>query len=269
MKYKNNPDLIKNYWSKPCLSRQMVGTYPLGNCGLFEIPYRHYFELKHLKKIVNFNKSMNVLELGCGNGRWVISLASLVKQYTGVDFSRVPLDIAEEDVKANGLNNVEFHECSLTEFSCNRSYDVVYFSGVSQYLEDEELKLVLDNLSKCLKAETILVDRSTVNFKKRELLATKDYFSILRTPEELAEIYGIYGFRLQYQKRSYRFLRGYQLFRIGWINRVASILSMYTRPISFYIMICFSFIADVLNPIPFEGGDRSHDFLIFKRDTSL
>jgi hypothetical protein len=39
-----------------------------------------------------------------------------------------------------------------------------------------------------------------------------------------------------------------------------------TQPVSFYAMLCMSFVADVIHPIPFEGGDRSHDFLLFERE---
>ena len=258
-------ETVRQYYDSPEVPRQFVGTHPMGGGGFLELYYRHYFEVQHLKKIVRFNPSLSVLELGCGNGRWVVSLAPLVQNYTAVDFSQRALDIAQEDVEARGITNVEFHKCSVTEFSSDRLYDVIYFSGVSPHLEDDEIKRILDNLSPSCKPNTVIIDRSTVNYQEREINSTKNYYAIYRKPIELDELFRAKGFQLSYQKRSYRFLRAsHQLF-FGPLNRITPFLVLRSRPLSFYVLLGISFVADLLHPIPFEGGNRSHDFFLFKR----
>ena len=246
--------------------RQLVGVYPMGRGGLLEIPYRHYFEVKHLKQKVHFDQTMNVLELGCGNGRWALSLAPIVKHYTGVDFSRSALDIAQEDAQMAGLKNVELREQSILDFQGDRPYDIVYFSGVTQYLQDEEINKVLKNLAPHFKRNTVFIDRSTVNYREREILSTAQYYSIFRTPRELNDIFSAFGFHIIYEKRSYRFLRGGRFVRSRYLLNILPPLAHFTRPVSYYVMLFFSFMADILSPKPFEGGDRSHDFLIFERN---
>lgn len=267
MQQTHSQSIVKTYWNTMGNTpRQLIGVYPMGGGGLLEVPYRHFFEVKHLRQKVCFDETMNVLELGCGNGRWILSLAPLVKSYTGVDFCNVALDIAQEDINKLGLKNVELRDQSIVEFKGELPYDVIYFSGVTQYLQDDELKTVLKNLSQYFKETTVLVDRSTVNYKERENISSTHYISIYRTPKELNAIYSEFGFRLIYEKRSYLFLRGSKIwnsFRL--FQNSFRLLVHITRPISYYVMLLFSFFADTINPKHFEGGDRSHDFLIFKR----
>lgn len=248
--------------------RDLVGVYPMGGGGLLEIPYRHYFEVKHLRNKVLFDKNMNVLELGCGNGRWILSLAPLVKHYTGVDFSNLALEIAEEEIMKNGLKNVSLLEKNIIDFQADRNYDIVYFSGVTQYLQDYEISRILINLEPYLKNDAVLIDRSTINYKTRETLSTPEYFSIFRTPKEINEIYSVIDYHLVYNKRSYRFLRCNRLMQSKYFRLIVSFFMKFTKPITYYGMYLVSFLADTLCPKPFEGGNRSHDFLIFKKSNN-
>lgn len=231
--------------SKEDLPDDLVGMIPIGEGGLSEVEYRHYFELKHLKKIVKFTHDMNVLELGCGNGRWIRSLAHYVNHYTGVDFSKKALNIARK--KTMWIGNVSLYNQSIVNFWCRRTrmlYDVVYFGGVSQYIEDDEMHTILDNLKSCVKPTTVIVDRSTVNLEKRGVIKTDEYHSIYRTSQELKDIYEKHGYGCIYQKQSYRYLRG--------------------KPISLnnYIMLLQSYILDLSSPVK---KDWSHDFFVFMR----
>lgn len=258
----NFADLDGRYQNTPA---QLVGMYPLGGGGLVEAPYRHYFELQHLSKIVRFHHAMNVLELGSGNGRWAVSLAPLVSDYTGVDLTPRAIEIAQGVVSGRMIKNVTFHEMSILDFKGDRPYDVIYFSSVSQYLEDDQIHQVLNNLSSWVTPSTIIVDRSTVKYRQREILERPGYYSILRTPDELDKIFKEHGFALSYYKRSYRFLRGAQFLIHPPLNRILPAIVKWTQPVSLYLMLALSWIADIINPIPFKEDDWSHDFLLFKQ----
>ena len=245
---------------------ELVGCYPMGGGGLLEAPYRHFWELKHLRKKVAFSKQMNVLEVGCGNGRWALSLAPLVNHYTGVDFGGVGLAIAESRLKERHISNVTLSNSSILDFASSDVFEVVYFSGVTQYLEDDEIRLALHKLKSNVNADTILIDRSTVNYRAREISTHGNYMSIYRTPEEISQIFQEAGYIEFYQRRSYRFLRGGQCLTSGRKASPIRMLSILTAPASHYGLLAWSWLADLVNPIPFEGGDRSHDFLLFRRN---
>ena len=245
-----------------------------------ETDYRTYFEAKHLKKIVPFDRNMSLLELGSGNGRWAPILAPLVAQYEGVDFSEILLRKAKRTAEENGLKNVHFHQCSVTEFSSDKQYDVIYFSSVIQYLSDDDVKKTLANLAPCIKPTTVIVECSTLRHKKREVRKREvqnkgTYFSIYRTPEEIIDIFAASGFRLYYQKRTYRFLRGARslnrfFFRGPFVPLRIALAAFIraTRPFSLYSMLWFSVVADIVWPSPWNEGDGSFDYFLFKLDES-
>jgi SAM-dependent methyltransferase len=241
----------------------LIGVHGMGGGGLIEVWYRHYFEFRHLKKICCFRKDMQVLELGCGNGRWALSIAPLVRNYVGVDFSTTALQVAQEQVKKNKLRNVSLVEKNIGEFMSPDTFDVIYLSGVSQYLTDEEFELTLAHIRACCRPATIIVDRSTINVKQREIMENGEYWAVFRTPAELALRLKAIGFTLSYQKRSYRFLRGGKFLNHRRLNNFLAPLVRWTRPLSFRLLHLITVLADALKPVPFEGGERSHDFFLF------
>jgi len=243
-----------------------------------ETDYRTHFEWRHLKKIVPLDSKTSLLEMGSGDGRWAVILAPLIKQYEGVEFSEILVETARQAAEKHGLENVQFRQCSVTEVStAGEQYDVIYFAGVTQYLSDEEFKQALDNMAPSMKPTTVIVERSTVRYKKREVRNMKaTCYTIYRTPEEIKDIFAASGFRLYYQNRSYRFLRGFNLlnrffFRgpFAPLKHALAALIRTTKPFSLYPMLWFSVVADTVWPAPWNKGDGSHDFFLFKRDEAL
>jgi SAM-dependent methyltransferase len=247
------------------VSPPLIGVHGMGGGGLIEVWYRHYFEFRHLRNICNFRKDMKVLELGCGNGRWALSIAPQVKTYVGVDFSHSALQIAQEQVEKNKLKNILLIEKNIIEFMSSDKYDLIYLSGVSQYLTDEEFGLTLEHIRPCCHPTTVIVDRSTINLKQREIMENGDYWALFRTVNELELLLKTIGFALIYRKRSYRFLRGGKVLCNQRLKKLLAKLVCWTRPLSFHLLHLISISADALKPVSFEGGKRSHDFLVFKR----
>jgi 2-polyprenyl-3-methyl-5-hydroxy-6-metoxy-1,4-benzoquinol methylase len=246
---------------------QLIGIYPLGNGGLLEVAYRHYFEFQHLKSLVSLNSTINILELGSGNGRWALSIAPLVKHYTGVDLSREAIDISIRDCQVKQIRNVDFHNKSITDFLGDRFYDLVYFSGVTQYLEDAQIHGILRNLSPWFKPNTCILDRSTVNFHHRSAVDRGDYFSIYRTSQEIIDIFAAHGLLFQYQSRSYRYMRGSRwLFGRPILDVMPKLIDM-AKPFSYYGMLFIFWLVDFVKPISFEQRGWSHDFFLFKMGT--
>lgn len=246
---------------------ELIGCSPLGGGGVMEALYRHFFEVRHFQRLVgSLDKSMNVLELGSGNGRWVETLAPRVGHYTAVDLTPEAVAIAQEMAARKNITNVDFHTMSITDFRGNRPYDVIYFSGVSQFLDDGALGKVLDDLALWIKPSTVIVDRSSLNFEARSITDTDTYFSIYRTPGELDAVFAARGLKKTYRASSYRYLRGMEYFDHR-PNKYRALLKLVaaTRPISFHVMNFVIWLADTFNPVDLIKRGWSHDFSVYRK----
>jgi 2-polyprenyl-3-methyl-5-hydroxy-6-metoxy-1,4-benzoquinol methylase len=255
-----------NYWvncqgeTSPCF-----GVHPMGGGGLFEVYYRHYYEVRNFLKHVPLSPASKVLELGCGSGRWALSLAPLVNEYVGIDVNHKAINVAESLARSQGINNATFLCQSIADIKIASLFDTVYLSGVSQYLSDESLHHVLDGLQANLAGNAVLIDRSTINTAEREVMNNDTYISVYRTPQEIAKIAGEHGWECYFQRRSYRFMRGAPVLCRGKLQAVMlKSLNLFGSRL-FHIINGISLVADTVNPKPFEGGFRSHDFMFFKQ----
>src|SRR5215831_10565692 len=133
----------RSYWSNQNTAPALMGVATYGAGGLLEAAYRHSEELNRFEKMARPTKASRVLELGSGNGRWIVSLAPRVRNYTAVDFSNQMISHAKQRVHALGLQNVIFIEASLVDFRTEEKFDIIYISGVSMYLNDCDLEALL------------------------------------------------------------------------------------------------------------------------------
>lgn len=239
------------------VDNKVFGVGIFGDGGDFEIGYRHYLEVQHIKSIIQLNKNISVLELGCGNGRFALSIAPLVKKYVGIDISGVGLEIARNNCEIKGLNNTKFIQGSVIDFSLEEKFDVVYFGSVLQYLTDEQIIETLMNLKKVTKEDTIILDRATIRKKHRYISNTIMYYCQYRTSEEYSEIFKKCGLSNTYQKRSYDFIKG------GYIIKKLNNNFLLSRFINYNLIRKFSL---VLEKYIFKNLNNyiSHDFFIYK-----
>jgi ubiquinone/menaquinone biosynthesis C-methylase UbiE len=89
----------------------------------------------YLKSQANLNQK-NILDIGCGEGDFVLSIAPLVKQAVGSDIARNRLKIATQ--RAKSFQNVTFEYIDndqKTKFKDN-SFDIITLLGVLEYTFD-------------------------------------------------------------------------------------------------------------------------------------
>jgi SAM-dependent methyltransferase len=256
----------RDYWSRPAnLDPQLAGVAAIGGAGMAEILYRHHEELRHLKRIARFDKNTAVLELGCGNGRWVESLAPLVDRYVAVDFSEGMLALSRERVRRSGLTNVTFHAAAVQEYVPDRSFDVIYLSGVSQYLHDAELEQLLGRMTSHLSADGVVVDRSTIHRRRRELSSQPGYFCIYRTADELLKTFACAGLENVYHGESYRFLNFPEPVQRMLRRPATARLVAATAGVSHAALRMGAAISRRIAGDVGELVEYSHDFLAFRR----
>lgn len=263
MASQNFADLDPRYAQTP---PELVGVWPLGGGGIIEAPYRHHFELREFLRTITLDRSMHFLELGSGNGRWALSLAPGVASYIGVDITPRAVAIARARADENGLTNTEFICDSISNFRSNQVFDVVYFSGVSQYLDEPALTDLLAVLAPNIAADAWIVDRSTISTLADSVVDVHETFSsTLRTVPQLSAIYGRAGGELVRQCPSYRAFRGGHLLCRRPLEHWLAAAVRGVAPVSLHLMLAWSWIFDQFFPVDIVQRGWSHDFLFFRR----
>lgn len=81
------------------------------------------------------DKYMEILDMGCGAGRYSHELAKLNKKVFGIDFSSNMIELAKKISDTKNIKNTEFKCISAEEFKFEKSYDAVICLGFFDYIE--------------------------------------------------------------------------------------------------------------------------------------
>lgn len=168
----------------------------------FEAIYRSESEQKHFLKIIAPEKHHRVLEIGSGGGRWALFLADKVQSYVGLDISEKMVAIATEECERRKIANAQFQCVDFLDYVSNETFDLVYFSGVLQYMDDEVVEKCVAKASGFLSPEGVVLSRDSVRIVGRTE-KTGDYPVIYRTGAEYKAIFEAGGFNMAYSGISY------------------------------------------------------------------
>jgi SAM-dependent methyltransferase len=114
----------------------------------------HYLSAYYLNQYISPNKSMRVLDYGCGIGRICIPMSVKLLQVFACDINGDLIDAARE--KAAGIPNIEFHKLDYSTdlaFIPDGSLDVAFTYGVFCHIDDTDLLQVWAELKKKLKQD--------------------------------------------------------------------------------------------------------------------
>ena len=233
--------------------------------------FRRIEEEKTFLELLPINKTMNILEVGCGGGRWAFFLADKVNQITGIDFSAEMIRLACSIQKARNINNVTFIASDLLALDTEEKYDVIYFSGVLQYIDDRDIGISLKKAEKMLTPGGVVITRDTVQLNSRVVGDDPTYPVIYRTPAEYDSLFESCRFRLKESKSAHSVHR----FN-GVCNRLAN-LKMFSFKTVRSIQIMLAWIDDSLGrpkilmrpayrKLVAEAGERDHKFAVYFRD---
>jgi SAM-dependent methyltransferase len=172
----------------------------------FEAIYRCEAEQERFLQQFSPTQTSRVLEVGSGGGRWGFFLADKVGTYVGLDISSNMVAIAEEERTRLNLSNVRFECCSLFDYKADQKFDLVYFSGVLQYMDDDVVKQCIAKASSILSADGFIVSRDSVQTAQR-MEKTGEYPVIYRAEAEYRAFFEAGGFALDYSNLSYQHKR--------------------------------------------------------------
>jgi len=112
-------------------------------------------EVDFIEKEAGFNKSVRILDIGCGTGRHSLELARRGYNVTGIDLSEAQLNKAKMIMLREKLK-IEFLQRDARNFNFKGSYDlaVMICEGAFPLMETDEMNfLILKNAYSSLKQE--------------------------------------------------------------------------------------------------------------------
>jgi len=136
--------LFENYGNKYDNENFVQGT--IGECDFIE-------------KEINFNKSLKIIDIGCGTGRHSIELAKRGYNLTGIDLSESLLERAKE--KALELNlqiNFQKHDARDLPFANEFNLAIMLCEGAFPLMETDERNYeILKNAANSLRSNGTLI----------------------------------------------------------------------------------------------------------------
>ncbi len=110
------------------------------------------YETSEFIKLINSNKA--ILELGCGNGKFIRKLITQkkIKTYLGIDFVDELINYSKKRNKFKNINFKKFDMSQINKNSFNRNWDLIISKRAIQNILSEKLQLqIIDNLGFFLK----------------------------------------------------------------------------------------------------------------------
>lgn len=133
--------LFENYGEKYDKESFIQGT--LGECDFIE-------------KEINSDKSLNILDVGCGTGRHSIELAKRGYDLTGIDLSESQLNRAREKARSENVA-VKFYKQDARNLSFVNEFNlaIMLCEGGFPLMETDEMNFkILENVTKTLKSNS-------------------------------------------------------------------------------------------------------------------
>ena len=157
---------------------------------------------------IDLEKKLNVLDLGCANGRWANILVPHCNSYVGVDISKEFIKTAKRKFPQN---HSEFYAMSAEKFMAERRFDLILMIGLITYMNDSEIRQLSINCRDMLEKDGTMVirnvvlkenegDRKVFNYQPnllRKLLRRPAYQVIRRSIRKELELFS--NFELVYQ----------------------------------------------------------------------
>ena len=155
-------------------------------------------EYEILLKNIDFT-GKKILEIGCGLGRWADFFYDKCELYLGIDYVENLIEIAKKNYK---YDNCYFQvmsalDINIDELIIKPPFDIIFIAGVLIYLNDEDIKKLINEINIMTSEKKIIYIRETISiigtrltlkdFYSEELKV--DYNAIYRTEEELLEYF--------------------------------------------------------------------------------
>lgn len=143
----NNSKLIDNLndadWNFPVGILPMLSDYERS---FVELEFGNKRKLQDYIDRINYlglNQQGKILDAGCGMGQWTLAFAKLNEFVSSIDISSSRIMVANELMKANGINNVNIQYAPIEKIPYNNDtfdavfcYSVIMFTNIPKTLSE-------------------------------------------------------------------------------------------------------------------------------------
>jgi cyclopropane fatty-acyl-phospholipid synthase-like methyltransferase len=196
---------VKEFWAERAKNEAVCPESQVileNDAQLAELRARTEFEL--LDNELPLNKSQIVVDIGAGNGRFTMYFAPKAKKVVSVEYIKDFADSIKKQAERSQTNNIEVLNMSAEEFRRENYADVIYVSGVLHYLDKEQYRKVISNISKTLKPGGTFFLCESISVLKDEYFIDKfsdelnvNYCSLYRTGRQHIDAFSDQGFLLK------------------------------------------------------------------------
>jgi 2-polyprenyl-3-methyl-5-hydroxy-6-metoxy-1,4-benzoquinol methylase len=116
-------------------------------------------ECDFIEKELNYNKSLRILDVGCGTGRHAIELTKRGYSVTGIDLSESQLKRAREKAGRDNLK-IDFQQQDARNLTFNNEFDVAIMlcEGGFSLMETDEMNFdILKSVTRSIKGQGKLI----------------------------------------------------------------------------------------------------------------
>lgn len=116
-------------------------------------------ECDFIEKEINYNKTIKILDIGCGTGRHSIELSKRGYSVTGIDLSESQLQHAKKKASAQSLN-IDFQKQDARNPHFSNAFDlaIMLCEGGFSLMETDEMNfLILQNAANALRSNGKLI----------------------------------------------------------------------------------------------------------------
>lgn len=129
---------------------------------------------KFLKKDINFNKKIKILDIGCGRGKMISFLSKKYK----LDHYPVGLDIVNHKVQNNRINFINGDAIKYLKSSKNK-FDLIIFKQSIHFFNQKQIRFMINNVKKKLNNNGKIIV-CTLNSEKTSIPTFKLFESKLK-----------------------------------------------------------------------------------------
>jgi cyclopropane fatty-acyl-phospholipid synthase-like methyltransferase len=145
-----------------------------------------------------------VLDLGAGVGQWAFRFVSRgAVRVTAVEYSADLAAIGRLEAQRRGLSSLEFVVSPAEAFSTDRTFDIVFISGLFVYMNDDQAERLVASLGRLCHANTTVLLRDGTGVHERHEINNRfsahlqtDYSATYRTAQEYASLFTCHGFEV-------------------------------------------------------------------------
>lgn len=194
---------VKQYWDEQATDPGYESEFGPGMLikNKYLARHRKATEERRFAELVQLRPDMDVLDVGCGTGRWAFYMSPRVHSVTATDISCEMIHACERLQASRQAGNVKFLVREAPDFLDLGRFSFVFLGGVLQCLPDDTVKNVALNAARVLRPGGLCLSRDTVTSRRTEL--SGHYPVVYRTAREYVETFREAGLDLVRSIRAY------------------------------------------------------------------